>query len=111
MKSLAALVVSLALTLVASCAAASSGKSTCTVQGCVKRPGAIEVSGDQTAYDVVAAAGPIEGCCDLSSVRLVRQGPEGELVMSLNLEEIAQSGDSTFNVLVLPGDVLTVPER
>ena len=80
------------------------------VEGCVQRAGPIELSGDMTAFDVVMLAGPIEGRSDLSRVQIVRNGSGGEMRMTLDLEEMAQSGDSTFNVLVVPGDVMTVPE-
>jgi protein involved in polysaccharide export with SLBB domain len=110
MKNLAALVSSCVVALMAACAAPAPAGPTCTVEGCVQRAGPIELSGDMTAFEVLSLAGPIEGRSDLSRVQIVRHGPDGELRMSLNLEPMAMSGDSTFNVLVVPGDVMTVPE-
>ena|SRR5688572_1177792 len=83
----------------------------CVVEGCVERAGPIALEGEATALDVVQRAGPIEGKCDLSRVRLVRKSAEGEVSMQLNLAQMLEEGNSTFNVLVQPGDVLTVPAR
>jgi len=85
--------------------------SECTVEGCVERPGPIGLDDDSTVLEVVMAAGPIEDRSDLEHVQLVRPGTDGGITMRINLAEMLQTGDSTFNVLVQPGDVLTVPEK
>jgi hypothetical protein len=113
MKNVASLLVLAVCVLgsVWSCRATDAARVTCTVEGCVERSGPIEIGGgDDTAYEVVLRAGPIDGRSDLAHVRLVRQTAQGELTMQLNLAEMAASGDSTFNILVQPGDVLSVPE-
>jgi polysaccharide export outer membrane protein len=101
--------------LLAGLAACSATKDpsgpTCSVLGCVERSGPIAVDEDTTALEVVQRAGVVEGRSDLSRVELVRTTLDGELEMQLNLEEMLESGNSTFNVLVQPGDVLRVPEQ
>jgi protein involved in polysaccharide export with SLBB domain len=113
MKKLAASVV-MGLGLIgfmAGCRSTAAPAPICTVEGCVERSGPTEIGGGfDTAFEVVMRAGPIDGRSDLTRVRLVRQTAGEELTMQLNLAEMAASGDSTFNVLIQPGDVLTVPE-
>jgi protein involved in polysaccharide export with SLBB domain len=112
MKKLAATVV-LGLGLIGSmagCRSTDAPQPTCTVEGCVERAGPIEMTSDTTAFQAVMRAGPIEGRSDLGHVQLLRATPEGELSMNLDLARMVQAGDSSFNVLVQPGDVLKVPE-
>lgn len=94
----------------AGCRSTGAPPPTCTVEGCVERPGPIEMTGDMTVFEAVMSAGPIEGRSDLGHVQLVRPSPDDELTMQINLEEMIQAGNSTFNVLLQPGDLLTVPE-
>ena len=94
----------------AGCRSTEAPQPTCMVEGCVERAGPIELTDDMTVFQAVMSAGPIEGRSDLAHVQLVRPRPDDEITMQINLEELIQSGDSTFNVLVQPGDVLKVPE-
>jgi len=89
---------------------AAEVEGTCTIEGCVERPGVQALDGDRTLLEAVLAAGPIEGRSDLRHVRLERSA-RPQLVLTVDVAAMLESGDSTYNVLLLPGDALHVPER
>jgi protein involved in polysaccharide export with SLBB domain len=89
--------------------AAELEKATCTVEGCVERPGTQALDGDRNLLEAVLAAGPIEGRSDLRHVRLVRPG-RPSLELTVDVAVMLESGDSSCNVLLRPGDALHVPE-
>jgi protein involved in polysaccharide export with SLBB domain len=86
-----------------------SAVETCSVEGCVVRPGAMTLEGQRTVLEAIRLAGPIEGRSDLRSVRLVRD-TDTAAVITIDVEAMQETGDSSFNVLLCPGDVLHVPE-
>ncbi len=101
------------VTALGGCASTSTGSAanTCSVQGCVERSGPIALGGDDTVFEVVQQAQPIEGRSDLSRVQLQRKTPDGELSWQIDVARMLETGDSTYNVHVQPGDVVTVPSR
>jgi len=86
-----------------------SAAETCSVEGCVVRSGAMTLEGQRTVLEAIQIAGPIEGRSDLRNVRLVR-GTDPATVITIDVEAMLETGDSSFNVLLRPGDVLHVAE-
>jgi protein involved in polysaccharide export with SLBB domain len=87
----------------------ASAAETCSVEGCVVRAGAMTLEGQRTVLEAIQLAGPIEGRSDLRNVRLVRS-TDPAMVIRIDVQAMLESGDSSFNVLLKPGDVLHVAE-
>jgi protein involved in polysaccharide export with SLBB domain len=77
--------------------------------GEVTGEGAKPFPGDLTIFEAVTSAGPNEQTANLGRVRLIRADPRDPLVITLNLSDIIDTGDSTFNVLVQERDIIFVP--
>jgi len=61
--------------------------------------------------DAVLAAGSVDLFADSNSTKLHRRTAGGSQTYDIRLEDIMEDGDMTTNVLLLPGDIITVPER
>jgi protein involved in polysaccharide export with SLBB domain len=66
-------------------------------------------TGDLTIFEAVYRAGPNKNTANLGRVRLIRADPRDPLEIVVNLAEITQSGDSTFNIHVQERDIIYVP--
>ena len=75
----------------------------------VQQQGAKEFPGDLTIFEAVTAASPKPESANLGRVRLIRADPRDPTVLVVNLSEMIDSGDSTFNVLVHERDIIYVP--
>lgn len=64
-----------------------------------------------TALDAVLAAGSVNLYADSNRTKLHRRTKEGTETYDIRLKDIMKKGDMTTNILLLPGDVVTVPER
>jgi protein involved in polysaccharide export with SLBB domain len=79
------------------------------VFGEVQAPGAKPFTGDITIFEAVTGANPKNDSANLGRVKLIRADPRNPQVMIINLSEIIDTGDSTFNVLVHERDIVYVP--
>ena len=77
--------------------------------GEVGTTGPQKLLGDVTLFEVVMAAVPNENSANLGRVRLIRPDPVDPLVITANVGQMLQSGDSTFNPLVQDNDIIVVP--
>lgn len=64
---------------------------------------------DLTVFQAVFNAKPLEHSANLGRVKLIRPDPVDPLVMTLNVGQILQSGDSTFNPIIQDFDIIVVP--
>jgi len=64
-----------------------------------------------TVLDAVLAAGSVDQFADSNSTKLHRRTARGNETYDIQLKDIMEDGDMTTNVLLLPGDIITVPER
>ena len=64
-----------------------------------------------TVLDAVLAAGSVSLYADSNRTKLHRRTREGNKTYNIRLKDILENGDMTTNVQLLPGDVITVPER
>jgi protein involved in polysaccharide export with SLBB domain len=77
--------------------------------GEVGTEGAKPFTGDLTIFEAVTTANPKRDSANLGRVRLIRADPKDPQVLVVNLSEIIDTGDSTFNVLVHERDIIFVP--
>ncbi len=64
-----------------------------------------------TVLDAILEAGSIELYADENNTKLHRKTKDGAVTYDIRLKDILEDGDMTTNVWLLPGDVITVPER
>ena len=64
-----------------------------------------------TILDAVLDAGSVTLYADSNRTKLHRRTDEGMRSYDIRLKDILEDGDMTTNVLLMPGDVITVPER
>ena len=81
------------------------------VQGEVKSPGRLPISGNETVLDAINHAGgiiPLEAPPKIIIIRPKRVGIPQDLIFPVDLEAITNAGDSTTNYQLMPGDRLVV---
>lgn len=64
-----------------------------------------------TVLDAVLQAGSVTLYADANSTKLHRRTENGTQSYNIRLKDILEDGDMKTNVLLMPGDVITVPER
>ncbi|PCJ89255.1 MAG: sugar ABC transporter substrate-binding protein [Thiotrichaceae bacterium] len=64
-----------------------------------------------TVLDAILEAGSIELYADENNTKLHRKTENGAVTYDIRLKNILEDGDMTTNIWLLPGDVITVPER
>ena len=79
------------------------------VWGEVRAPGPKPYRGDTTVLDAVLAGRPEEFTANLGRVRVIRADPRNPLVIPVNVAELWESGDSTYNVQIQEFDIVYVP--
>lgn len=80
------------------------------VFGQVKSPGEYFYNGSNTVMNTLARAQPTDRA-DPSSIAIVRPDENGDLRarMTINLDHMIQTGDTTLNAVLQEGDILYVP--
>jgi len=63
-----------------------------------------------TVLDAILQAGSVDIYADANNTKLHRRTAEGSESYDIRLEDIMKNGDMSSNVLLRPGDVITVPE-
>ena len=64
-----------------------------------------------TVLDAVLEAGSVTIYANSNSTKLHRRTESGAVSYNIRLKDILEDGDMTTNILLVPGDVITVPER
>jgi polysaccharide export outer membrane protein len=64
-----------------------------------------------TVLDAVLDAGSLDVYADGNRTKLHRRTGDGSESYDIRLDDIMEDGDMTTNVILLPGDIITVPER
>lgn len=64
-----------------------------------------------TVLDAVLDAGSVNLYANGNATKLHRRTEEGMKTYDIRLTDILEDGNMTTNVLLMPGDVITVPER
>lgn len=81
------------------------------VTGSVGSSRSLQYNQGMTVLDAILAAGSVDLYADSNNTKLHRRTESGSVAYDIRLQDIMENGDMTTNVLLLPGDVITVPER
>lgn len=81
------------------------------ITGAVETPKSIPYRQGMTVLDAVLEAGGVTKFASADSTKLYRRAGGRSQVLSVKLNRILKKGDLKTNHDILPGDVLTVPER
>jgi polysaccharide export outer membrane protein len=81
------------------------------ITGAVNENISINYHQGMTALDAVLAAGSVTPFANSNGAKLHRRTSEGAQAYDIRLKDIMEKGDMTTNIYLLPGDVITVPER
>jgi len=79
------------------------------VFGEVSREGEQRFNGDLTIFQAVTLARPDKTTANLGRVKLIRPDPVDPLIISVNIGEMIETGDSSFNIAVHERDIIFVP--
>ncbi len=64
-----------------------------------------------TALDAVLEAGSVDLYADANNTKLHRRTKKGSVAYDIRLEDIMEDGDMRTNIILMPGDIISVPER
>lgn len=81
------------------------------VLGAVRSPKSIPHRQGMTVLDAVLAAGGVNEFASANNAKLYRKSKDKTEVFDIELDEMLKRGRLENNVLLRPGDVITVPER
>ncbi len=81
------------------------------VTGSVSNNISIPYHHGMTVLDAVLEAGSVDLYADSNDTKLHRRTSKGTVTYDIRLKDIMKKGDMTTNIFLLPGDVITVPER
>jgi polysaccharide export outer membrane protein len=81
------------------------------VTGSVSTNMSLTYNQGMTVLDAILEAGSVDLYADANNTKLHRRTKEGNATYDIRLQDIMQNGDMSTNVTLMPGDVITVPER
>jgi len=81
------------------------------VTGSVENDMSMTYQQGMTVLDAVLEAGGVNLYADSNRTRLYRRIGGGNETYDIQLKDILEEGDMSTNTLLVPGDVITVPER
>jgi len=81
------------------------------VTGSVEEDMSMPYHQGMTVLDAVLEAGGVNLYAESNRTRLYRRTGRGSETYDIQLKDILEEGDMSTNTLLLPGDVITVPER
>ena len=81
------------------------------VTGSVEENISIPYSQGMTVLDAVLEAGSVDLYADSNRTKLYRRTAEGSEAYDIRLKDILEKGDMKTNILLVPGDIVTVPEQ
>ncbi len=87
----------------------SGGSKKYFIYGELASPGEKNCVGDETIFEVVMRAGPSKDTANLGRVRLIRSDPRDPAVYVINIGDMLENGDSSFNMHVEELDIIFVP--
>jgi protein involved in polysaccharide export with SLBB domain len=87
----------------------TGGKKVFYIMGQVRRPGPFPYTGDLTIFEAVLLAYPDEFGANLGRVRLIRADPRDPLIIPVDVSQLWEKGDSTYNLQIQEYDIIYVP--
>ena len=79
--------------------------------GAVAAPTSISYQKGMTVMDIVLLVGGVTPFADSDDTKLYRQTSSGIKIYPVYLDDILKKGDLRSNYNLMPGDIITVPER
>jgi protein involved in polysaccharide export with SLBB domain len=87
----------------------TSGSKKYFIYGELLKQGEMECKGDETIFEVVMRAAPNKDTANLGRVRLIRSDPRDPEVYVVNIGDMLEYGDSSFNMRIQELDIIFVP--
>jgi len=81
------------------------------ITGSVTENKSIPYHQGMTVLDAVLEAGSVDVFADSNDTKLHRRTAKGTETFDIRLKDIMEDGDMKTNIYLLPGDIITVPER
>lgn len=81
------------------------------VTGAVQQPVSLPFRQGMTVLDAVLEAGGVTEFASANRAKLYRRSEKGSQVLSVQLGQILSRGDLDSNYYLVPGDIVSVPER
>ncbi len=81
------------------------------VTGSVAQNVSMQYYQGMTVLDAVLEAGSVDLYADANNTKLHRRTENGAETYDIRLKNIMQEGDMSTNITLMPGDIITVPER
>jgi len=81
------------------------------VTGAVVKNTSMSYHQGMTVLDAVLEAGSVDLYADANDTKLHRRTAKGMVSYDIHLKDILEDGDMSTNMILLPGDIITVPER
>jgi len=82
------------------------------VTGSVGQNTALDYHQGMTVLDAILGAGSVSLYADANRTKLYRRNEQGATESyDIRVKDILENGDMTTNVYLMPGDIITVPER
>ncbi|HFD79521.1 MAG TPA: sugar ABC transporter substrate-binding protein [Gammaproteobacteria bacterium] len=81
------------------------------VTGAVNKDVSIEYHPGMTVLDAVLEAGSVDLYANANGTKLHRKTEKGTVTYDIRLKDIMEKGDMSTNIMLMPGDIITVPER
>jgi len=81
------------------------------VTGSVEKSISLRYHQGMTVLDAVLEAGSLDLYADGNRTKLHRRTGSGNESYDIYLDDMMKDGDMTTNVILMPGDIITVPER
>lgn len=88
--------------------ASTSGKKFFVV-GEAAKIGAVNFRGDFTVFEAVLEAKPKNETANLGRVQLIRGDPVDPLIVTVNIHDFIDYGDTTYNLIVRENDIIYIP--
>jgi polysaccharide biosynthesis/export protein len=79
------------------------------VTGKVMHAGAVILNGPTTVLQAISIVGGLDRFADQSSIKVIREKPDGEEVLPVNYGDIISGKDISTNIQLKAGDTLVVP--
>ena len=81
------------------------------VTGSVAQNVSMQYHQGMTVLDAILEAGSVDLYADANNTKLHRRTAKGAVTYDIRLKNIMQEGDMSTNISLMPGDIITVPER
>ena len=79
------------------------------VLGKVMKPGQIPMTGPMTVLDALSVAGGLDKFADRSSIKVLRNTPQGQKVIPIYYDQLLHGEHLESNITLNPGDTVLVP--